>query len=93
MKEKLQHIKQQLQLLVKQYQTQIKENLHLKKELNKKELLLMQQSKHIEQLRQKVDGLKMQGGNLLPEEKVAMQKRIDGYLKEIDICLDILNQE
>jgi hypothetical protein len=87
------HIKQQVQQLVKKQQLLEKENTQLKKELGKQSIVVTEQVKHIEQLKQKIDGLKLKGSNLLPEEKHALVRRIDGYLKEIDLCLDALNKE
>lgn len=92
MQEQLQHIKQQLAQLIKQYQQVQKENASLQKELQKKDIALHTQSEQIEQLHRKVDGLKLKGSNLLPEEKMALQKRIDKYLKEIDACIDLLSK-
>ncbi|MFY8090336.1 MAG: hypothetical protein ACOVMI_03710 [Chitinophagaceae bacterium] len=87
------NIKQLVQQLVKQQQVLEKENTQLKKELSNQSIVTTEQTKHIEQLKQKIDGLKLKGSNLLPEEKSAMVKRIDGYLKEIDLCLEALNKE
>lgn len=70
-----------------------KENAQLKKELSKQSIVVAEQVKHIEQLKQKIDGLKLKGSHLLPEERNAMVRRIDGYLKEIDLCLEALNKE
>ena len=93
MQEKIKHIKQKLQLLIKQYQQLQKDNLQLKNQTEKQSNLLKEQKREIELLQQKNDIKLIRNSQLSKEEKTALEKRIDGYLKEINTCLSLLNKE
>lgn len=93
MQEKIRHIKERLQLLVKQYQRLQKENTQLKAELEKSNATCKQQQQTIETLSHKLDTAKIQSSQLSREEKLVLEKRIDGYLKEINMCLNLLSKE
>lgn len=84
-------IQDKLQQLLRQQGLLLKENLRLKKELEKAGSLNAEKEQFIQSLQQKVDTLKMGAGNLNEEEKLALGKQIDSYLKEIDKCLSLLN--
>ncbi len=84
-------IQDKLQLLVKQHQLLQKENGKLKKELEKATLLNTEKEQSLQNLQQQLDVLKLGSGNLDQAEKLALGKRIDAYLKEIDKCLALLN--
>ncbi len=84
-------IQDKLQLLVKQHQLLQKENGKLKKELEKATLLNTEKEQSLQNLQQQLDVLKLGSGNLDHAEKLALGKRIDAYLKEIDKCLALLN--
>ena len=84
-------IQDKLQLLVKQHQLLQKENGKLKKELEKATLLNTEKEQSLQYLQQQLDVLKLGSGNLDHAEKLALGKRIDAYLKEIDKCLALLN--
>ena len=84
-------IQDKLQLLVKQHQLLQKENGKLKKELEKATLLNTEKEQSLQNLHQQLDVLKLGSGNLDHAEKLALGKRIDAYLKEIDKCLALLN--
>lgn len=87
----IKNIQDKLQQLLRQQQLLQKENQKLKKELEKA-LLNSGEKEHVVQtLQQQVDALKLGAGARSEEEKTALQKRIDGYLKEIDKCLTLLN--
>lgn len=89
----LKSIQQKLYQLVKQYLSVEKENLQLKKELEKYKLQDEQKSAELEALQQKLDVLSIGTDSWNTEDKADLQKRIDVYLKEIDKCLAILNTE
>lgn len=93
MQEKINHIKQKLQLLIKQYQQLQKENLQLKNQTEKQSTLLKEQKRDIELLQQKKDIEQIQTSQLSKQEKAVLEKRIDGYIKEINTCLTLLNKE
>lgn len=89
----IQNIKEKLQKLIKQYQLLQKENLQLKKQVEKQSISLKQHQQTIEQLRQKNDISSVQAHLLNKQEKAALEKRINKYLKEIDTCLTLLSKE
>jgi chromosome segregation ATPase len=87
----IKNIQDKLQQLLKQQVLLQKENQRLKKELEKAGTLTGEKEQALHALQQQVDVLKMGSGNLSETEKNALGKRIDGYLKEIDKCLALLN--
>jgi len=87
----IKNIQDKLQQLLKQQALLQKENQRLKKELEKNGTLTEEKEQALQTLQQQVDVLKMGSGNLSETEKNALGKRIDGYLKEIDKCLALLN--
>jgi hypothetical protein len=86
----LTNLQNKLQLLLKQSQLLIKENVNLKNEreqllgsINKKDEL-------VQKMMQQIDALKF--NNIMEDdEKKQLEKRIDEYLREIENCLTILN--
>jgi hypothetical protein len=90
--EQLKRVNEKLQQLLKQYQALQKENAKLKQEvsqsLNKHQLL----SEELDKLQQKTEILKMSKGEMSEPEKKVFEKRINGYLKEIDRCIGLLNE-
>ncbi len=87
----LKTIQAKLQLLLKQYQHLQKENVQLKKELEKSQLNNSEKTEQIQAIQQKVDVLKLGARSWSEDEKVELEKRIDVYLKEIDKCIALLN--
>ena len=85
-------LQNKLQLLLKNYVQLQKENIQLRKNIEKKETLLQVKSQQIQDFQQQVDSLKITKGGWVNEDKKMLQRRIDQYLKEIDICLASLNQ-
>lgn len=84
-------IQDKLQQLLKQQALLQRENQRLQKELNKAIELSNEKERSLRSIRQQMDALKLGSGNLTETEKVALGKRIDGYLKEIDKCLALIN--
>lgn len=86
-------VQDKLQLLLKNHQVLTRENQRLQKELEKSQHQLIQRDEHIHALQQQVDALKLGTStpSQSPEEKALLEKRINGYLKEIDNCLALLN--
>jgi hypothetical protein len=93
MQEKIKHIKDKVQLLVKQYQQLQKENLQLQLALEKANFNNKEHQEQIKQLQHKIDTAKISSSQLSKEEKATLEKRIDGYLKEINTCLSLLNKD
>jgi len=93
LEQKITHIKQKLQLLIKQYQQLQKENLQLKNQAEKTVVAIKEKNKTIEELQQKLDTKLIQSNQLTKQDKKVLEKRLDGYLKEINTCLSLLNKE
>ncbi|MBW0178827.1 hypothetical protein [Sediminibacterium sp.] len=84
-------VQDKLQLLLKSHQVLTRENQRIQKELEKSQQLLIQRDEHIYALQQQIDAQKLGTSAQSPEEKALLEKRINGYLKEIDKCLALLN--
>lgn len=84
-------VQDKLQLLLKSHQLLARENQRLQKELEKNQQQIVQRDEQILGLQQQVDALKLGTSAQSPEEKALLEKRINGYLKEIDKCLALLN--
>ncbi|MCA6448931.1 MAG: hypothetical protein IM584_09130 [Chitinophagaceae bacterium] len=89
--QQIKSIQDKLQQLLKQQVLLQKENLQLRKELEKATALNAEKQHLVVTLQQQVDAVKLGSGSLNEAEKAALSKRIDGYLKEIDQCLALLN--
>jgi hypothetical protein len=87
----IKNIQDKLQQLLRQQALQQRENQKLKKDLEKAMLDNGEKDQSLQAIRQQVDVIKMGSGKLDDAEKNALGKRIDGYLKEIDKCLALLN--
>ena len=87
----LKNIQEKLQQLLKVHLVMQKENAQLKKELEKSKLLVDEQATQLQQLQQKVEVLKVGLDSWSEEDKMLLNKRISGYLKEIDQCISLLN--
>jgi len=53
---------------------------------------IQQQKTAIDDLKKKLDVTQLQQLQLSKQDKVAIEKRINNYIKEIDICLSLLNK-
>lgn len=84
-------IHDKLQQLLKQKSMLQKENQKLAKELEKAIAINQDREKSLQNVQQQMDVIKLRSGSLNEEEKSALGKRIDLYLKEIDKCLALLN--
>lgn len=89
--QQIKSIQDKLQQLLKQQALLQKENQQLRKELEKATALNEERQNLVVSLQQQVDAVKLGSGSLNEVEKAALSKRIDGYLKEIDQCLALLN--
>ncbi len=89
--QQLQRIQQKLQQLLQQHQHVQKENQRLQKDNDKLLAQVALQEAQIQQIQQRSDVNQLQGSNLNPTAKAALEKRINMYLKDIDRCLALLN--
>lgn len=88
----LKRIQDKLQLLLKTHTAVQKENAVLKEELLAIRQQAAEQQKNVEELRQQVDVLKLTSGDMSEADKKEFEKRINGYLKEIDKCIALLSE-
>lgn len=90
--QQLKRIQDKLQQLLRQHGALQKENQQLKEELRLTKNNNQQSQESIEQLKQQVEILKLSTGEMSEEEKKQFEKRINGYLREIDRCIAMLGQ-
>ena len=88
----LKRIQEKLQQLLKEHAAVIKENNKLKEELNSVRQKITVQQKSAEELKQQVSILKVSAGDMSEADKKEFEKRINGYLKEIDRCIALLGE-
>jgi hypothetical protein len=88
----IKRIQQKLQQLLKQHSELQKENIVLKKELEKSTQQTSQHQQTIETLKQQVEVLKISSGNWDENDKKEFEKRINHYIKEIDKCISLLSE-
>lgn len=88
----LKRIQEKLQLLLKEHTSIAKENKLLKEELRKSEQKVTTQQKSVDELKQQISILKVSTGEMNEADKKEFEKRINGYLKEIDRCIAMLGQ-
>lgn len=85
--EHLKRIQDKLQQLLKQHAVILKENNKLKDELLVAREGSLLQQKNMEELKQQVSVLKLGAGDMTEGDKKEFEKRINGYIKEIDRCI------
>jgi hypothetical protein len=88
----LKRIQDKVQQLVKQHAALHKENNKLKEELETAKQKVSAQQKGADELKQQVSVLKLNAGEMDETDKKEFEKRINGYLKEIDRCIALLGE-
>ena len=88
----LKRIQDKLQLLLKQHVILQKENQSLKEELGQLRKQADEFNTSSETLRQQVEILKYNNGEMDEAEKKQFEKRLNSYLKEIERCITMLSQ-
>lgn len=83
--DKLQHLLKQYQLLHKENEKVLIENTVLKENLKRA-------NTQKDALEQRVAALKLANGNISENEKKELEKRMNGYLREIDRCIAMLEE-
>jgi len=86
----LRRIQDKLHQLVKDFTAVQKENSRLKEELALAQQRVSAQQKNADELKQQVSILKVNAGDMSEADKKEFEKRINGYLKEIDRCIALL---
>ncbi len=88
----LERIHDKLQQLLKQYNAVKKENNRLKSELDAALEKINIQQKNTDELKQQISILKLSTADMNETDKKEFEKRINGYLKEIDRCIALLGE-
>ena len=88
----LKRIQDKIQQLLKQHISIQKENSLLKEELEKGKAQSLQHQQSVNHLKQQVDVLKLNAGEMKETDKKEIEKRINSYLKEIDRCIALLSE-
>jgi hypothetical protein len=88
----LKRIQDKLQQLLKQHSAIQKENAKLKEDLDAAQQKISLQQKTGEELKQQLSILKLGAGEMNEADKKEFEKRINGYLKEIDRCIALLGE-
>lgn len=86
-------IKSKLQQLIKQHQQLQKENMQLKDTVTEHLQTIEQQKIKLQQLQNKIDVSQLNQSVLSKQDKEALEKKINNYLKEIDLCLSLLHKD
>jgi len=81
-----------LQVLIRQLNALRKENDKLQKEAAQWKQQEVVHRENIRQLTRHVEVLKVTSGSLGEEDKKAMEKQINGYIREIDRCIALLTE-
>lgn len=87
----IESVNEKLQTLLKQYNSLQRENQRLIKENGEIRRQFEAKSQQAQQLQQKFEAIKLTSGEMNEDMKKDLEKRINGYLKEIDKCLNLLS--
>ena len=90
--QQLKRIQDKLQQLLKAHAALQKENRRLKEELSTASTKIAGNLQQVEELKQQVSVLKVSAGAMNEADKKELEKRINGYLKEIDRCIALLGE-
>ena len=88
----LKRIQEKLQQVLKLQATLQNENQRLKRELEKSTNYSLAQQQTLDDLKQQVEVLKITSGDWDEKDKKEFEKRINGYIKEIDRCIALLSE-
>lgn len=88
----LKRIQEKLQQILKQHAAVMKENSKLRKELEAALQKIEVQHKTADELKQQISIMKVSAGEMSEADKKGFEKRINGYLKEIDRCIAMLGE-
>ena len=87
----LKSLEQKIKLLLRQNDHLQKENKKLQKEKAENNLLLNEKNNTIQKMQQQLDVLLLDAPSISKSEKTQLEQRINGYLKDIEKCMAILN--
>lgn len=80
-----------LQLLLKQYSRLQKDNEKLRQELADAKSREIHFQQRLQELEQQVSILKISTGDMNEKDKKEFEKKINGYLREVDKCIAFLS--
>jgi hypothetical protein len=92
LEQSLQRVTDKMQLLLGQYQSLQKEKERLSRDLEKLQLKNQAQLLQMEHLQQQAEVLRLTKNEMGEDEKKALEKRLNQYIKEIDRCISLLNE-
>ncbi|TXT34099.1 MAG: hypothetical protein FD136_515 [Chitinophagaceae bacterium] len=84
-------LQEKLQLLIKEYKQLQKDNSKLQKDIAVLHSEQQGRQQQLALMEQRIAAVQLTGANWNDQEKAALQKKIDAYLKEIDKCLALLH--
>ncbi len=90
--DRIKRIHDKLQQVLKQYAAVVRENESLKESLQTATAQAQQLQAAAGQLQQQVEILRYTNGEMSADDKKQFEKRINGYLKEIDRCIAMLGE-
>lgn len=88
--QQLKRIQEKLQQMLKQQLALQKENQRLKEELSTVNQHFSSQKAQVEELQQQISILRANAGEMNETDKKEFEKKINGFLKEIDRCIALL---
>ncbi len=90
--EQIKRIQEKLQKLIRQTNTLQKENARLVHELDQSKEQSVAYQKNVDILKEQVNVLRLNAGDMNEGDKKEFEKKINGYLKEIDRCIALLGE-
>ena len=91
LEDKITQIQEKLQRLIKQHTALSKENQSLRLALAEAKEQSAQAQQTAEALRHQLDARKYSQALMDPEERKNFEKKLNGYIKEIDKCIALLS--
>jgi regulator of replication initiation timing len=91
LEKQLKQINEKLQVLLKQFHSLQKENTKLKEEVQQSRSHQSANVEELDRLRQRSQILQRGKNEMSDLDKKAFEKRLNGYVKEIDRCIALLN--
>lgn len=90
--QQLKRIQDKLRQLLKQHSALQKENKLLQEELKETKEALAIHQKNADELKQRVDVLKLAAGEMGEADKKEFEKKLNAYIREIDRCITLLGE-
>ncbi len=87
----LNHLQEKVQLLIKRTSLLEKENVQLKAHLTKEQGIVRELTQQVQEGKSKLAAAMVHTASMHPADKEALIKKVDHYIKEIDIAIKNLN--